>query len=273
MFPEDREQYIVMHGALRGLLASLLGINAAQIRFSTNENGKPFVADFPPPHDSSNASLGIPAGNVPFVSRSEANDALRADSGDPVAGSVCAHVASAPQFSISHTKGLGLVAVPRVHCGSLWGAPPDEDHTRFASDGRVKPVEAAASIGVDVEYIRRDFPVEEIALRYFSPADAAALRATPVGDQRRAFFSAWVRKEAWVKAAGVGLDQLPFLDAAPGKSLDDGFVGKATEPQEGIASAWVQDLDAGASHAAALAVCGISSEVRRLIWHLHAGYW
>jgi phosphopantetheinyl transferase len=109
-------------------------------------------------------------------------------------------------------------------------------------------------------------------LRHFSNAETAALLATPAAKQRRAFYTAWVRKEAWVKALGANLGLFPFLDARPGKSRDDGYVQKANDQQSGIASAWLQDLEAGPNHSAALAVCGLPSGIRCINWFAEAAY-
>lgn len=68
-------------------------------------------------------------------------------------------------------------------------------------------------LGVDIEYGQRDFgqPVgsqpeyESIALRFFSPAERAALLALPEWQRRQGFFNCWTRKEAYIKALGLGL--------------------------------------------------------------------
>ena len=49
--------------------------------------------------------------------------------------------------------------------------------------------------------------VEQIAARFFSAGENAALRALPEGQRLEAFFNCWTRKEAYVKAVGNGLAQ------------------------------------------------------------------
>jgi 4'-phosphopantetheinyl transferase len=65
-------------------------------------------------------------------------------------------------------------------------------------------VRAGGEVGVDLEQVR---PFENdlgLAERFFCAAEAAALRA--LGDERRAaFFHVWTRKEAYLKASGLGL--------------------------------------------------------------------
>jgi 4'-phosphopantetheinyl transferase len=60
-------------------------------------------------------------------------------------------------------------------------------------------------VGVDVERIRADFAGEDIAQRFFSPAETAALRTVPQPARTKAFFDCWTRKEAFIKAKGLGV--------------------------------------------------------------------
>lgn len=60
-------------------------------------------------------------------------------------------------------------------------------------------------IGVDIEVLRPVESADGIAERFFHPAEHAALRALPAGERDEGFLLAWTRKEAFIKAAGVGL--------------------------------------------------------------------
>jgi 4'-phosphopantetheinyl transferase len=80
------------------------------------------------------------------------------------------------EFNLSHSGGCGLIAITR---------------------GR--------RVGVDVEGIRTDFACEEIARRFFAPAEVEALAASAPHEYAAAFFRCWTRKEAYVKARGDGL--------------------------------------------------------------------
>jgi 4'-phosphopantetheinyl transferase len=86
------------------------------------------------------------------------------------------------RFSLSHSDGLVLVAV---------------------SIGR--------ELGVDLEQIRRDFDYSQVAQQFYSPAEQAMLRSLPADDQPWGFYNAWTRKEAYIKAIGLGLS-LPLDD-------------------------------------------------------------
>jgi len=62
-----------------------------------------------------------------------------------------------------------------------------------------------ASVGVDLEYLRADLAVPEIAERIFSADDLQRFEALPRGDKLASFFRAWTRKEAYLKATGEGI--------------------------------------------------------------------
>ena len=64
-----------------------------------------------------------------------------------------------------------------------------------------------AKIGVDVEASRPLPDALRIARSHFAPDEAAALEALPLDMREAAFFGLWTRKEAVVKALGVGLSQ------------------------------------------------------------------
>ena len=111
-------------------------------------------------------------------------------------------------------------------------------------------------LGIDVERIRFDLSVAEIAERFFSPREVATLRALPAELQRQAFFLCWTRKEAYIKARGQGLS-LPLdqfdVSLAPGEPA--AVLASQQDPSD--ASRWsLQELTPAAGYVAALAVEG-----------------
>jgi 4'-phosphopantetheinyl transferase len=62
-----------------------------------------------------------------------------------------------------------------------------------------------APLGVDIECHRPLVDPDALARRHFPPAEAAAYAATPEPGRQQAFFEAWTRKEAAVKARGGNL--------------------------------------------------------------------
>jgi 4'-phosphopantetheinyl transferase len=61
------------------------------------------------------------------------------------------------------------------------------------------------SIGVDVEVIRPVNDMEALAKRFFSPLEYEMLQRVTPENRLEAFFNCWTRKEAYVKAEGLGL--------------------------------------------------------------------
>ena len=126
-------------------------------------------------------------------------------------------------------------------------------------------------IGVDVERVREDVDVDLIAERFFSQREIAALRLLPPETRLKAFFTCWVRKEAYVKARGdglaMGLDSfsVSFSPGEPPALLD-----VEGHPEEALA--WsLTELDVAPSFAAALAVRAGEFRVKR--WEFTAHQW
>jgi 4'-phosphopantetheinyl transferase len=109
-------------------------------------------------------------------------------------------------------------------------------------------------VGVDVEKIRSDFSIAEIAERFFSPAERACLRNLPAAVQHQAFFRCWTRKEAYIKATGDGLSlPLDQFDVAFAPNQSAQILETRPDPAE--AERWsLWDLDVGDLYAGALVV-------------------
>lgn len=112
-------------------------------------------------------------------------------------------------------------------------------------------------VGIDLERIRTDFPCRQIAQQFFSSRENAMLQSLRTEQARRtAFFVAWARKEAYVKARGDGL-ALPLsrfdVSLLPGEPAK--LLGMRGNPLE--TSRWsLQDIHTGRGYVAALAVEG-----------------
>jgi 4'-phosphopantetheinyl transferase len=111
-------------------------------------------------------------------------------------------------------------------------------------------------VGIDIERIRFDLAVAEIADRFFSRREIATLRALPAASQHQAFFCCWTRKEAYIKARGEGLSlPLDQFDTSPVPKEPSAVFGSEQPPTE--TSRWsIQDLFPFPGYAAALAVEG-----------------
>ena len=107
-------------------------------------------------------------------------------------------------------------------------------------------------IGVDVERVRRDLNVQEIAGRFFSDAENRALRQCP--DAHEAFFRCWTRKEAFVKARGEGLS-CPLETFDVSVADEENQVSLTTRPDPFEAEGWqLWSLNSFPGYAAAVAV-------------------
>lgn len=135
------------------------------------------------------------------------------------------HRASRVQFNLSHTLGYVLVAL----C-------------------------LDRSLGVDVERLRADVEIEDLAGRFFSSAEKQAIRSLPKEERRRAFFHCWTRKESLLKAWGGGLQHpLDAFDVSVQPKVER--VGLITRPRAEQARGWrIFDVAVPEEFAAAVSV-------------------
>jgi 4'-phosphopantetheinyl transferase len=75
-------------------------------------------------------------------------------------------------------------------------------------------------LGVDTEDFRSRSASIDVAERFFSPAEVAALRKQSWDTQQQRFFEYWTLKESYIKARGMGLsiplDKFGFVLEEPG---------------------------------------------------------
>jgi 4'-phosphopantetheinyl transferase len=124
-------------------------------------------------------------------------------------------------FNLSHSAGLAVYAIARER-----------------------------NLGIDVEHVRPESAGEDIAKRYFSAREVSDLRTLPPEARVEGFFHCWTRKEAYLKATGMGL-QIPLdsfsVNLLPGQPAQ--FLGgveprwhiAAYHPAEGYVAAVVYD--------------------------------
>lgn len=121
-------------------------------------------------------------------------------------------------------------------------------------------------LGIDVEWLRPDLACDEIAERFFSPAELAALRALPPDQRLQGFFNCWTRKEAYIKAIGTGLSTpLDQFDVSLAPEEPARLLATRTQPSE--ARRWsLEALNLEPDYAGAIAVEGDG-------WQLHCWHW
>jgi 4'-phosphopantetheinyl transferase len=117
-------------------------------------------------------------------------------------------------------------------------------------------------LGIDVEHVREILEARGIARRYFTAAEAAAIEnADQPGS---AFLRLWTRKEAVIKAVGVGLS-MPLncfdLSTVPGDGSASFAV--ADPAAQGGASWTLHELSPGAGYVAAAVIQGPDARLRQ----------
>jgi 4'-phosphopantetheinyl transferase len=137
-----------------------------------------------------------------------------------------------------------------------------------AGDIALYAVTAVREVGVDVEAVREGMESEEIAARFFSRREVETLMSLPRDARTRAFFDCWTRKEAYIKACGVGLSQpLDGFDVSLAPGEPAALLRTHDDPQE--AARWTLcELSPGAGYVAAVAVEGSGWRLRR--WEFHS---
>lgn len=137
-------------------------------------------------------------------------------------------------FNMAHSAGLALVAVG-----------------------------CATQVGIDVEQIRADLARNIVAKDFFSLREIEQLDSLPAGKQLRAFFACWTRKEAFLKAKGVGLSRA--LDQFSVSVDPDGharLLETTWEPAE-VSRWWLESIELDGDFAAAVVVEGTARRIRR----------
>ncbi|MGJ7510632.1 4'-phosphopantetheinyl transferase family protein [Variovorax sp. GT1P44] len=99
------------------------------------------------------------------------------------------------RFNLSHSQSVGLIAISMD-----------------------------SEVGVDVELLRHLPDAEALAEAHFTDAERRALKAVSPDERDRAFLRCWTRKEACLKATGMGL-------SADTRGFEVGLDGDAREVQ------------------------------------------
>lgn len=135
-----------------------------------------------------------------------------------------------PFFNLSHSGKLALIAI------------------------------ASAEIGIDLEKVRHLESLTAIARSRFSPSEFAALDALEDAQRQLAFYRCWTRKEAYLKALGVGLAMpLDSFDVSLGEKPE--FLG-CRDSSERPADWTLLDISPGPEFVAAAALRGRTPQVR-----------
>jgi 4'-phosphopantetheinyl transferase len=130
---------------------------------------------------------------------------------------------SSLRFNISHSGDLGVIVVAN-----------------------------GIEVGIDIEQICEEFPIGEIANRFFSSEEQQYLRNSH--NPLKSFFMLWTRKEAYIKGTGEGLNvRLDGIDVTSNES----------HRLVSSSSAWsIVDITLPDGYAGALAIHGNLNDIR-----------
>jgi 4'-phosphopantetheinyl transferase len=149
----------------------------------------------------------------------------------------------------------GRSALRRI-LGRYLGAPPKSLRFRYNAHGKPELSESPEAIhfnvthsreialialvrnipiGVDLEAVRNDLSIGDLAEGVLSRRELERFRSTPRDAQQLEFFKTWVVKEAFLKAIGKGLSVAPKsleADSLPARLIDvrEGFVAAVAIP-------------------------------------------
>jgi 4'-phosphopantetheinyl transferase len=118
------------------------------------------------------------------------------------------------------------------------------------------------AVGVDIEY-KRAIAIEELAERFFSINEAAAIQALPDDQRQAAFFQIWTCKEAYLKATGEGLAGLEQVEISLNFAEPPRLI-KAAGSLEAASHWFLQTVPVIDSYVAALVV--EATAIRTLYW-------
>lgn len=135
-----------------------------------------------------------------------------------------------------------------------------------SNDRALFAITRSRRIGVDIEYIREDFASLDIAERFFSKSEVEVLKSLPVEQRVNAFFNCWSRKEAYIKAIGMGVS-FPLDKFTVSLQPDVEPALLKVDANENEAVQWkMYKLNIGEHYAAALIVENLPVDLSSFEW-------
>jgi 4'-phosphopantetheinyl transferase len=145
---------------------------------------------------------------------------------------------AALQFNLSHSQDCVVVAVSREH-----------------------------ELGVDVENTQREVDCDALVKRFFSAEENDEYLSYSTPEARRlAFYRGWTRKEAYVKAIGLGLSY-PLSNFSVSLLPDERRALYNVEGDASVADKWtVISMDLGGNYLSSLAVAASVVNLKTYQW-------
>ena len=182
------------------------------------------------------------------------------------------------RFVVSHGA-LREILARYLHCephqlsfsANSYGKPSLSDgglefNLSHSGDFALIAITRNRKIGVDVERMRTGISADILGGHYFSKAEMSELQTLPPEQREAAFFICWTRKEAYIKAQGMGLS-LPLDSFDVSLTPDQPAMLSATRFDAAEAARWtLLSLKVGPGYEAAVAVEGQNLDFRLWDW-------
>ena len=121
-------------------------------------------------------------------------------------------------------------------------------------------------IGVDIERVRRIADAGSVSRAFLSPGELGRLAALPEPARLRAFYEAWTRKEALLKALGCGLNRpLVDLEVSFGPGEPARLLRSLSDPGE-VERFSLHAFEPESGYVGAVALAGRALQVRQRTW-------
>jgi len=135
-------------------------------------------------------------------------------------------------FNVSHSENMALVAVTRI-----------------------------GPVGVDVELVRQVKEMDHLVKRFFSLRENERFQKLAEAEKPSAFFNLWTRKEALLKATGVGITKLSTVEVSFLPGEDARVLAFEGDPEK--ARQWqLEDCAPAPGYAGAVAIRAPGMNVR-----------
>ncbi len=149
--------------------------------------------------------------------------------------SLCTDANYPCQFNLSHSQNLALISITQQN-----------------------------AVGIDIERMKTGIDFTKIARRFFSTQEQNALVSLSQEEVPRAFYRCWTRKEAYIKAMGMGLS-LPLESFSVSLEPDQPPIILHGETDQ--TEAWsLYELVPAENYVAAVAISGTDYELRYFEW-------
>jgi 4'-phosphopantetheinyl transferase len=168
----------------------------------------------------------------------------------------------APELTIRRSgRGKPIVVVDADQTGLFFSVSHSGEHMLVA-------VTRADDVGIDLERLTRIVEPERIAVRFYSRPECEALLSLEPAMRADAFFRVWVRKEAVVKALGMGITAAFEMFSVSQGREEQVEVDVSRVLEGGRERLWVRVVDVGrVDYLAAVAFGQPDATVRYFEWN------